>query len=203
MKTKFPRGDALRVVRELLGHLEPAMGRVIVAGSLRRRKDAVGDIELLYIPRMIPGGAVDLFMQAQEVDMTELPLERLLAAGVLTKRLNAKGSTMWGPKNKLATHVASGIPVDLFAATEENWWSYLVCRTGSGEHNIRLASAFQAKGEKWEPYGPGWKDRNGDQRRVGSEQELFAAAGLGYLEPWERDPIACGTVPGWREGKKL
>jgi hypothetical protein len=45
----------------------------------------------------------------------------------LQKRASEKGTFSWGPKNKLALHRA-GIPVDLFSATEDNWWNYVVCR---------------------------------------------------------------------------
>lgn len=51
---------------------------------------------------------------------------------------------MWGEKNKLAVHVRTGIPVDFFAATEANWWNYLVCRTGGEQNNIAIASHLSA-----------------------------------------------------------
>jgi len=44
-----------------------------------------------------------------------------------------------GPLNKLAVYVGSGIPVDLFATTEECWFNALVCRTGSAETNVKIA----------------------------------------------------------------
>lgn len=52
-KVKFPRAVALEVVRGLMPHLVPACEpeRFIIAGSLRRRKIEVGDIEILFIPR--------------------------------------------------------------------------------------------------------------------------------------------------------
>ncbi len=83
---------------------------------------------------------------------------------------------MWGEKNKLAVHVASGVPVDLFAATEANWFNYLVCRTGPGESNIAIASAAKAMGWQWHPYGTGFSRPVGlgtEGRAVASEREVF------------------------------
>lgn len=50
-KVKFPRSVAIEVARGLCAVLKPAMERLIVAGSLRRRKPEVGDIKILYVAR--------------------------------------------------------------------------------------------------------------------------------------------------------
>jgi DNA polymerase/3'-5' exonuclease PolX len=110
----------------------------------------------------------------------------LLQSGRLAKRTNVNGSEMWGHKNKLAVHVASGIPVDLFSARLGNWFNYLVCRTGGAESNMRIASAAQAKGWKWNPYGVGFTNETGSDVFVNSERDAFELVGLKYLEPWER-----------------
>jgi DNA polymerase/3'-5' exonuclease PolX len=88
-------------------------------------------------------------------------------------------------------HVASGIPVDLFATTEACWHNYLVCRTGPAESNIRIAAAAKARGWKWNPYGEGFS-RGGplagpeEARALRSEREVFEFVGLPYTEPEER-----------------
>jgi len=51
-KRKFPRADALAVAREMCFALEPYSERLAVAGSLRRRKQTVGDVEILFVPRI-------------------------------------------------------------------------------------------------------------------------------------------------------
>ena len=95
------------------------------------------------------------------------------------------GRTIWGPKNKLMRHVPSGIPVDLFAATERNWYSLLICRTGSAELNKRICVAAQEHGWKWKPY-EGLQDEKGQMHYPQIEQDVFAYVGLPWLEPWER-----------------
>ena len=187
MKTKFPRAAALAVAKELCDVLKPVATRLIVAGSLRRRKAEVGDVEILFVPRLVE--VADGLFDKKTESVTDHTLDFLIGQGVLARRKNVNGSEMWGPKNKLAVHVASGIPVDFFAATEESWFNYLVCRTGPGESNIAIASAAQAKGWKWNSYGSGFSRQIGlttEQHIVTSERETFEFVGLPFKEPWER-----------------
>ncbi len=193
-KPKFPRAAALAVAKELCVALAPVTERLIVAGSLRRRKLEVGDVEVLFIPKMItvPDGLFDSKMVSQ----ADLVLLDLMSLNVIGQRKNVNGSVMWGAKNKLAVHVASGIPVDLFTATAENWFNYLVCRTGSAESNMAICNAAIAKGWKWNPYGAGFTDTHGNLVPVTIEREVFELVGLKYLEPWERNgPPAIGAAP--------
>lgn len=133
-KTKHPRAEALDVARRLTAALrelcEP--DRFIFAGSLRRMKPEVGDIEVVYVPKveMLPDPNDLLGNPIPTVRFNRL-LEDWLKSGVLQKRVGEKGGTAWGPVNKLAVHVESGIGIDFFEANKRNFWSLLVCRTGS------------------------------------------------------------------------
>ena len=183
-KQKYPRSEALKIAKLVCVSLADSCERLIVAGSLRRRKLEVGDVEIVYIPKMVTM-AVDFFT-ATSVSQVDLVLDRMIRDGVLAKRTNVKGSEIWGGKNKLAVHPASGIPVDFFAATEANWFNYLVCRTGGAENNRKIAMAAQAKRWKWNPYGEGFTRQDGSRVSSSSERDVFALAGLPYKEPWER-----------------
>lgn len=182
---KFARAAAIEVARELLPLIEPKSERVMVAGSLRRRKAMVGDVEILFIPKTMPGPRTDLLLPPEEVSRVDAVLDELIGRGILAKRLSVRGTPAWGPKNKLAVHVASGIPVDFFATTAANWWNYVVCRTGGPRSNIAICNAARAKGWKWRPYRDGFTC--GDQvHTVGSEREVFEFVGLAYLKPEDR-----------------
>lgn len=185
-KPKFPRADAIAAAKEILEHFFSV--RVIIAGSLRRRKPMVGDIEIVYIPAIdrVPDNS-DLF-QTKEITLnrTDESIDAMLKSGLLARRSNVLGSTTWGDKNKLALHVASGIPVDFFATTERAWFNYLVCRTGGAENNVAIATAAHKKGWQWHPYSFGFTDDQGRPVHVTSEREVFESVGLPYLEPWER-----------------
>lgn len=188
-KPKFARATALAVAEYLLEQLRQQCEQLEVWGSLLRGRPLVGDIEIGYIPRFAEE-KIDLFAMGQ-VNQADKVLDQLLAAGVIVKRRNAKGQVMWGDKNKLAVHRASGIPVDLFSTSSDCWVNYRVCRTGPAESNTRIAMAAQERGWKWNPYGPGFS-RGGPLsgpeviHRVTSEREVFEFVGLPWLPPEER-----------------
>lgn len=187
MKTKYPATEAREVANQLCDALEATAHRVTWAGSLRRESPEVGDVEILFIPKIVHYRTGVL--EETAVSLASETINGMVKAGVLAKRPLAKGRTAWGEKNKLAVHVASGIPVDLFAATLENWFNYLVCRTGPAESNIRIASAAKARGWTWNPYGAGFSRVAGlatEVHRVKSEQEVFEFVGLPYLPPPRR-----------------
>lgn len=97
---------------------------------------------------------------------------------------------MWGAQNKLARHVASGVPIDFFTTTAANFWNYLVCRTGGARTNVAICNAAIKKGWKWNPYGEGFSRAAGLGREVhavASEREVFEFVGLDYLEPGDRE----------------
>jgi DNA polymerase/3'-5' exonuclease PolX len=187
-KIKHPRAAALLVAKEICAALKPLTEKLIVAGSLRRRKTEVSDVEICYVgkiePRPDPG---DLLGQIIPTNLADEWIEQQYRTGRLTKRLNKNGSPAWGPHNKLAVHVASGIPVDFFQPAPVGWWSLVVCRTGSAAHNETVCNAAIARGERWNPY-LGFEDRR-DGRLLyvpRSEPAVFEHVRLPWREPWER-----------------
>lgn len=189
---KYARGLALEVARDVLGWLRPLCARVVVAGSLRRRKAEVGDVEILYIARWLEWeNPEDLFGGKVPTNVTDHALARQLRRGELVQRMKANGSPIgWGDSNKFAVHAGSGVPIDFFQATEATWWCNLVCRTGGAESNTALASAARERGWQWNPTGAGFTRIAGPQagtvKAMRSEQEIFEFAGLPYLRPEER-----------------
>ncbi|MDP2952014.1 MAG: hypothetical protein Q8O76_01695, partial [Chloroflexota bacterium] len=122
-QTRFPLLHASAVARDLMELLEASCERLAIAGSIRRKKPDVGDIELLAIPRL--GQATDLWGKGlnplEGVALLDHRVIQLIKMGVLAYRLNVKGKKTFGPLNKLLVHIPSGIPVDLFSATAQNW----------------------------------------------------------------------------------
>lgn len=185
-KPRYPHARANEVACLLAARLAPVCERLAIAGSLRRRKETVGDIELVFVPKYGPRAAGGELLPTFGA-LTDPVLERLEAEGTLARRQNKNGGTAWGGKNKLAVHVPTGIPVDLFTASAENWWNYLVCRTGPAESNLALCAAAHAKGWKWEPYSSGFVKQGGFERHVvTSERDVFEFVGLPYRPPEER-----------------
>lgn len=189
---RFLWEQAITVAYEIRNSFQPFCVRIEIAGSLRRQRPDVGDIEILYIPvlRERPDDQ-DMFRTVM-VNLVDEQIREMECAGILSRRQNALGREAFGQKNKLMVHHPSEIPVDLFAATEANWWNLLVCRTGPAELNTRICVAAQRKGWKWTTYGSGFQRfdvfRKGfEVHRSESERDVFEFVGLPYLEPEKRE----------------
>lgn len=167
---------AKAIAEELKALLEPACEKIVVAGSIRRRKYEVGDIELLAIPKYNAG----------VIDQLDGLIGLLIGQEILSLRRNKRGCVVYGPKNKLLRHVESGIGVDIFSTTEQCWAVSLVVRTGGKITNQRIATAALRRGWRFHAYGSGFTTPTGEII-CRSEREVFWAVGLRYLEPWERE----------------
>lgn len=166
---------AREIAKEVRRYLDGSCVRIEIAGSIRRQKPDVGDIELLCIPRF-EGGA----------DSLDRRVQGLMFQSILTYRLNKLGRKVYGPKNKLMLHVSSGIGVDIFSTNEECWPVAMVVRTGGKKTNLRIAMAALQKGYQFHAYGSGFSTPSGEIV-CRSEREVFEAVGLPYREPWERE----------------
>jgi DNA polymerase (family 10) len=180
-KPRWPLATAQEVAQEIVSRLRPYCQKIEVAGSVRRCKKTVGDIEILYITKLEERRR-DL-IDSWWASVAEEELARMLRDGTLTKRPFKNGGSAWGLQNKFALH-RTGIPVDFFRTTESAWCNYLVCRTGPGESNIRIAEAAKRMGYKWNPYGVGFtRISDGTQFLMETERDVFNFVGFPYQSP--------------------
>ena len=195
-KPRFPRATALAVTRELLARIDGTTDRLLVAGSLRRRKPEVGDVEFVIIPRVEerpdPG---DLFGAKRPFDLAACAIEEMLRDGTLRPRPKCDETLTWGEQIKLATHVAIGLGIDFFLTDPARFWNLVVCRTGPKELNIEICNRARTMGWQWKPYGEGFlrespihatPARPPEIRTMHSEEEVFRFVGLPYLQPADR-----------------
>ena len=197
---KYLYEDALKVANEIKGWLVPYCTKITIAGSLRRKKAEVGDIEILCIPepfggysepkmerihhllRLAPtGGFID--WADDEVDMR---VQSLIGIKVLSFRLNSKGSRVYGKLNKLLVHCASKIPLDVFSVPEDAWAIGLLIRTGSKSFNIKLCMQAKKLGFHIKPY-KGIIDQQGNLLKPKTEEEIFKILELDYVSPEGRN----------------
>ena len=133
-KEKFPRAAALSLVDELMLpdglNLGASCVQWEVAGSIRRKKAFVGDIEIVLIPVQAPPPQLELGMSelppALESVMDE-KIDALIRKGILEKRKNINGHTMCGGCLKYVRHIRSGFPVVMY------WHSSTTITTGRVE----------------------------------------------------------------------
>ena len=163
-KTRFDLRIAEPVAERLVEQLLPYCERIKIAGSIRRRKWDVGDIELLCIPKYrTEEQQVDLFT-TEEVNVDELNEYLTYESGqyssgtthrcIFDLRVKSNGSIAgFGPKNKLLIDIESGIPVDVFTTDERNWGMALMVRTGPAEFNIEMMARFKKLRHKGHAYG--------------------------------------------------
>ena len=185
-RTRYPLELAEVTGQVLLKLLGPACERVEIAGSVRRGRPEVGYIEVLAIPSP---GQTDLFGRPVA---TESLLDRhcleLVQGGHLDYRPNRLGHRAFGPMNKLMVHRGTGIPVDIFSATEENWGMALLVRTGPAEFNRRVMARFLSLGLKGHAYGG--VTRGGETIDCPTEERVFELLGWQCQPPEQR-----GLVP--------
>jgi len=189
-KHPFEAVKAMPVAQAFLDLLSPysAPDRCMIVGSLRRRKQWVGDIEIVYVPRFRLVTA-DLFKpSASKMENTaDKVLDAMLGQGLIVKRPNCDGSPCWGDSNKYAVHRATGLAVDFFATTEDCWWNAVVTRTGGKQNNINISSAAIRLGWNYEACGRGFVSQRGlPYHQTTSERDVFDFVRLPYLEPHRR-----------------
>jgi len=167
--------EANNVANEIRSKLEPYCERIRVVGSLRRQCETVHDIDIVLCPKE----AGLLGNDAMLTPMASRLYNILNDAGMIDAWHFIKG------KSKIINGTYAGIPVDLYFATPDTWWTLVVIRTGSAQHNIRLCQRAKSLGMKLHADGSGIEDAIGRSIPI-SEEQLFKWLDLPYLEPKDR-----------------
>jgi len=158
-------GDVLLIAEEILDDLRAHsdVTRCSEAGSLRRRKEIIGDIDLLASSRQ-PAEVIDFF--------TKRP-------GILN--VIAKGET------KASVLLAGGIQSDLRVVTDAEFPFALMYFTGNKEHNIVMRQRAIQRGLRLNEYGLfRSKEETRDPKllvKCNTEEEIFQQLGLHYVPP--------------------
>ncbi len=155
---RYLLSTAEEYVTELIDYLENVAGvnQVTAAGSFRRRKETIGDIDLLVTCQ-------DRTQTAQSfVDYEDV------------KEITAQG------EKRSAVILQSGLQVDLRIIDEEQYGSALMYFTGSQAHNVVLRQLAQDQDLKLSEYGVFAGDEN---LASTTEEEVYQALGLNYIVP--------------------
>ena len=149
----------------------PEVEKLVVTGSYRRRKETVGDIDILIVSKK-PKIVMDAFTSMKNV-----------------AAVYGKGST------KSTVHLVEGIDADLRVVEATSFGSALNYFTGSKDHNVALRKIAIARGLKLNEYGLflGTKQVAGE-----TEEDLYRSLGLRYIEPELRENT--GEIEASRKG---
>jgi DNA polymerase (family 10) len=174
--------DALPLAQKVCVALSPFCERVVVAGSIRRGKAEVGDIDIVALPKCVdlPGalGGTAHFGESQ-VWKGMLPMA-LVKLGL---RVEAFGQELLR-----FSFVEPELQVDVYRARPDTWGVILLVRTGSKDHNVKLCMLARSKGWKLSAC-EGVVDQEGFGKIIAgrTEEAIFAALGLGFVEPKDRE----------------
>ncbi|GAB4466555.1 MAG: DNA polymerase/3'-5' exonuclease PolX [Burkholderiaceae bacterium] len=159
---RFKLAIAAQYAEALLAYLRRAPGvvEVAAAGSLRRAKETVGDVDLLATA---PDGAAVCRHFTQYPDVAEV-----LQAG----------------ETRASVVLKSGLQVDLRVVPQASYGAALMYFTGSKAHNIRLRNLAIDQGLKLNEYGL-FKDKCAIAGE--SEEEVYSALGLPWIAPELRE----------------
>lgn len=168
-------GDALPLAMEIINRLKSLkeVERIEVAGSLRRRKETVGDIDILVISKK-PTAVMDFFVSMPNVDFVQ-----------------GKGMT------KSSVTLKEGLDCDVRVLDPKSFGAALNYFTGSKEHNIRLRQIAITNGWKLSEYG--LFDKKNNLIAGKTEEEVYKKLGMSYIEPEMRENT--GEIEASIEGR--
>ena len=163
--------EGLVIAEAARARLAPFCERLSIAGSIRRNREFVGDVDLVVLPRR--GRERDLYAD-------------LDAMGRVAKRGPQYAVINLPCGEQLDVWFARGREQGLFASVPGNWGALLLTRTGSTEHNIELVRRAKELGLRYHPHA-GVVDASGAVVASESEEEIFEALGMDFVPPEERE----------------
>ncbi len=163
---RIPLPEAFPMAEDVVEHLreEKSLLNVSVAGSLRRMKETIGDIDILVSAERGNWRRIhEHFVRYPEV-----------------AKILAKGET------KSSVVLKSGRQVDLRTVEPLNWGAALQYFTGSKEHNIRIRDIAKEKGLKVNEYGV-FRADTGERLGGQTEEEVYELVGMEWIPPELRE----------------
>ena len=160
-------GNVFPAIAHIKEELEKVKGveRVDIVGSARRKKETVGDFDLLVIAKD-SRPVMDFFVAMAEV-----------------VHVHAKGET------KASVRIKAGIDVDIRVVPKESYGAALLYFTGSKAHNVALRQLAVKKGLKLNEYGLFRMKGEKEEKMIagGDEEGIYNALGMAYIEPEMRE----------------
>lgn len=164
--SRFLLGDAAPIAYEILARIAKVEGvkKAQIAGSLRRGKETVGDVDILAA-----------------AENGESAMAEFLATPTL-REIFAKGET------KSTVALENGLQVDLRVVPEASFGAALQYFTGSKEHNVKLRERAVKKKLKVNEYGVFAIDSE-KQIAGTTEEDVYACLGLDWIPPELREGL--------------
>jgi DNA polymerase (family 10) len=174
--SRHPLGNILPLANEIMGYLSASapVGKLNIAGSLRRWKETIRDIDIISTSKD-PEAVMKVFTRMPEVS-----------------QIVAKGAT------KSSVLLKNGIQVDIRVVEEDSFGSALAYFTGSKAHNIRLREIALKAGLKINEYGI-FREKDGTKLGGRAEEDIYRVLGLQYVPPELREDT--GEIEAAAQGR--
>jgi len=173
---RHPLGKVLPVAKDIMGYLEThvPVDQIRIAGSIRRWKDTVKDIDILATSRD-PKAVMNAFVHLPHV----------------------QDILMHGP-TKSSVIIHEGLQVDLRVVEEDSFGAAMAYFTGNKAHNIRLREMAVKAGLKINEYGI---FREKDDKKLGGkrEEDVYRILGIPFIAPELREDL--GEIEAAIEGR--
>ncbi len=148
--------DAKNIADKFVSELKEFCEKIEIAGSIRRKKPEVNDIDIVLIPKM----REHLIQKIRSISEVEVQGKKLIRTEY------------------------SNIQIDIYFALKGTWGILLLIRTGSKEHNIRLCQLAINKGMKLSSENGLMKGTEIIASK--NEEEIFKGLGMNYIKPEDR-----------------
>lgn len=159
--------QALPIAEKTLELIRPHCFQAEIAGSIRRRKSEVKDIEIVCIAKPYERGLLESGL-----------------ATVVNQWDKVKGEMIYGKVKYTQRILPEGIKLDLFFATPENWGLIYAIRTGSADYSHKvLARGWVRQGYRSEG---GYLMKGDEQINVFEEEDLFQLIRIPWVAPQHR-----------------
>lgn len=160
---RFLLGYVSPIVSEIEKKLSalPSVQKIIACGSIRRRKETVGDIDILAVAKNS--------REIMEYFVSMPSVEKVVAQG----------------ETKSAVHLDIGIDADLRVVPEKSYGAAMQYFTGNKDHNVELRKIAMKYGWKLNEYG--LFDKNGKFLAGRTEEEIYKKLGLDWMPPEMRE----------------
>jgi DNA polymerase (family 10) len=177
---------ALELAEDLLERLRavPGVRRAAYAGSLRRMRETIGDVDLL-VASQDAGAVMDAFASYG-------PVERVIARG----------------ETKSSVLTRQGLQIDLRVIPDEVWGAAMIYFTGSKAHNIRIREIAVRQGLKLSEYGL-FDAASGELLEARTEEAVYERLGMTFIpatlreDRGEVEAAIAGTLPDLLQERQI
>ena len=167
---------AKEIAEKYVAMLASYCEKISIAGSIRREKEEVNDIEIVCVPKIERSSRIDLFGNSETGAYR--PVKEFMELVDSLEKIKGQADQKY-TRRKLP----EGIELDLFMPNIDNWGYILLIRTGDWEYSKSIVTQLKKRGYTCEG-GYIWQGKK--QLVTKDEQTVFDLCALPFIQPKQR-----------------